>query len=74
MWQTFGKTLIVVGVVLAALGVLMLFGGRIPFLGKLPGDIHVRRANFTFYFPLTTCVLVSLVLTLIVWLISKFRR
>ena len=73
MWPTFGKMLFVAGVVLAAVGVLLVFGGKIPFLGKLPGDIHVRRPNFTFYFPITTCILISAVLTLILWLVSRLK-
>ena len=73
MAQTLGKTLVVAGVVLTAAGLLLVFGGKIPFLGKLPGDIHIRRPNATFYLPITTCLLISVVLTLIFRLISKFR-
>jgi hypothetical protein len=63
-----GRTLIVVGLVVAAVGVLMTWG--VP-LGRLPGDFTVRRGNFSFYFPLATSILASLVLTLLMWL---FRR
>ena len=73
MPQLLGKMLIVLGVVLTLAGVLLVFGGRIPLLGKLPGDIHVRRPDFTFYFPITTGILVSVVLTLLLWLLSKRR-
>jgi len=68
-----GKVLIVIGGVLAAVGVLLVFGEKIPFFGKLPGDVHVRRGDFTLYVPITTCILLSVVLTLILWLISKLR-
>lgn len=66
-----GKLLIAAGLLLAAVGLILVFGGRIPFLGRLPGDIVVRRENFTFYFPLATSIILSLVLTLLVYL---FRR
>jgi len=66
-----GRTLIVLGLVLLAAGLYISFGLRIPWLGKLPGDIAVRRENFSFYFPLTTCILLSVLISLILWL---FRR
>ena len=57
------KALMVMGVVLLAAGAWMAWGPRVPFLGKLPGDIVIRRESFTFYFPLVTCLVVSVVLT-----------
>jgi len=66
-----GKTLIIVGLTIAALGVVVSLAGRLPWLGRLPGDIYVKRENFTFYFPLATCVILSLVLSLILWLLRK---
>lgn len=66
-----GKTLILIGLVLVAAGVFFTFGGKIPFLGRLPGDIRIQRDNFSFYFPLTSSILVSILLSLILWL---FRR
>jgi len=60
-----GKLLIGMGIVLIIIGVIFLFGNKIPFLGKLPGDIYIRRGHFTFYFPLSTCLIISLILTLI---------
>ena len=66
-----GKTLVISGIVIAVLGLLLAFGGRIPFLGKLPGDIVIRNDGITFYFPVVTCLLVSVVLSLLVYL---FRR
>ena len=61
----FGKLLIFLGIFLAVLGVVISIGGRIPWLGKLPGDIHIERESFGFYLPLTTCLVISLILTLI---------
>jgi hypothetical protein len=67
-----GKILIVIGLGLAALGLLVWLGGRMNLpLGRLPGDIRIERDNFKFYFPLTTCILISLVLTLVVWWLRK---
>jgi hypothetical protein len=52
-------------------GLVMVFAGKIPFLGKLPGDFLIRGKNFSFYFPLTTSILISVILTLILWLINR---
>ncbi len=60
-----GKALIVAGGVLVLLGVIVLLGERIPSLGRLPGDIRIKGERFSFYFPLATCILLSVVLTLI---------
>jgi hypothetical protein len=66
-----GKLLVVVGLVLVVAGVLLWSGLGRGWLGRLPGDIHYSRGNFTFYFPLMTCVVVSLILTLVIWLLRK---
>ena len=66
-----GKSLIVLGLVIALIGVLLTLAGRIPWLGRLPGDIYVKRENFTFYFPLATSIIISLVLSFILWLLRK---
>lgn len=71
MMPAFGKLLIVIGLAIVALGVVLSLAGRIPWLGHLPGDISVRRENFSFHFPITTSILISLVLSLLYWL---FRR
>ncbi|MCD6082834.1 DUF2905 domain-containing protein [Candidatus Aerophobetes bacterium] len=63
-----GKLLILAGVILVLMGMAFLWGNKIPFLGKLPGDIYIHRGNFTFYFPLSTCIVISLILTLILTL------
>lgn len=60
-----GRILIFFGVVLVAVGALLLFGGKLAGLGRLPGDILIRRGNFTFYFPIVTSILLSLILTLV---------
>ena len=69
--QELGKALIFLGVVLALVGSCLVFANKIPFLGKLPGDIMIQRKNFTFYFPLATSIIISLALSLFFWLWSK---
>lgn len=66
-----GKLLIVFGLLLAGVGVLLLVVGRLPWIGRLPGDIYVQRGNWTFYFPLATSILISVALTLVFWLIGR---
>uniref|UniRef100_C6E1N7 DUF2905 domain-containing protein n=1 Tax=Geobacter sp. (strain M21) TaxID=443144 RepID=C6E1N7_GEOSM len=66
-----GKSLIVIGLIIAAIGVLFTFAGRFPWLGRLPGDIYVKRENFTFYFPLATSIIISLLLSFILWFFRK---
>lgn len=67
----FGKWLIVLGLVIAACGVVITFAGKVPWLGKLPGDISIKRDNFSFYFPLATCILISAIVSFILWLFRK---
>ncbi|WP_417396621.1 DUF2905 domain-containing protein [Gimesia chilikensis] len=66
--------LIGAGLFIAVLGLLWLLGPSLPWIGKLPGDIAVERENVRFYFPLTTCILLSLLLTGIVWVIRFFSK
>ena len=70
----FGKMVIGLGLVIVGIGVLMLFSDKIPFLGKLPGDISVKKDNFQFYFPLTTSIIVSIAASAILWLISFLNK
>lgn len=69
--HTLGKMLVVIGLVLAAIGAVIWFLPRIPYVGRLPGDILVRKKNFTFYFPLSTLLILNLVLFLIFKLLRK---
>jgi hypothetical protein len=67
-----GKLLIVLGILLVAAGVLISLAGRLPFkLGRLPGDIYIHGRNSTFVFPLTTCILISVILSLVMWLLRR---
>lgn len=70
-FSSLGKGLLLFGLAIAALGLVMIALPKIPFLGKLPGDILVKRGNFTLYFPIVTSILVSVVLTVIFNLLSK---
>ena len=65
------KTLIFIGVLFVGVGLGIYFFGKIPGAGKLPGDILIKKENFTFYFPLTTCLLISAILTLIMFLWNR---
>ena len=69
----FGWMLLVLGLVIAGVGLVWILAPSIPWLGRLPGDIRIERENFRFYFPLVTCLLLSLVLSLVVWLIRLLR-
>lgn len=71
LMNDFAKTLIFFGFVLIGIGLVIAMAGKIPGLGRLPGDIYVRKGNFTFYFPLATCLVLSLVLTLISFIFRK---
>ena len=70
-----GRLLLVLGVVFVVVGAWFAFGGRIPFrLGRLPGDIYYHGRHGSFYFPIVTCILASVVVTLIFWIVALFRR
>jgi len=66
--QELGKGLIILGIILAGLGLLLTFMNKIPLLGRLPGDILVQKKNFTFYFPLSTSIVISAIISIIFWL------
>ncbi len=66
-----GKFLIIGGLVIAGIGVVLLFADKVPWLGRLPGDITIRRDNFTFYFPIVTSLVLSVVLSILFWLFRK---
>ena len=66
-----GKMLILLGVFIILIGVLLVIGEKIPWVGRLPGDIIIRKKNFTFYFPIVTSIIISIILTL---LFALFRK
>ena len=67
-----GRTLIALGLVLVMAGLLVSFGGRLPLrLGHLPGDIQIHGKNYSFYFPLATCILLSALFSLVLWILRR---
>lgn len=72
--QGLGKILLVTAAMLAILGLVLLLAGRVGFLGKLPGDILIKRENFTLYFPLTTFVVLSLILTVLINFVIRILK
>lgn len=71
--QYLGKIIIVMGIFLVVLGALILLSPKIPFIGRLPGDILIKRDNVTFFFPLASSIIISLIITIILSLISGRR-
>ncbi len=69
-----GKMVIIAGIILVVVGLGLTFFDRIPLVGKLPGDIHLRRGNFHVYFPLATSIALSMVLSLVLWIVSRLAR
>jgi len=71
---SFGRILLLMGILFIVAGVIFMVAGRIPYLGRLPGDFRVERENVKVYFPLTTSLLISAFLTLMFWLFSRMGR
>ncbi len=67
----FGKILIFLGIILVFIGILFVFSGKIPWLGKLPGDIYIKKENFVFYFPLATSILLSIILSIVMLFMGR---
>jgi hypothetical protein len=66
-----GRALIVLGLLFVGVGLLLSLVGKVPWLGRLPGDIHVERGNWSFYFPLATSLLLSILLSVLFWLFGR---
>jgi len=66
-----GKTLITIGAVIALIGLLLILSGKLPWIGRLPGDIYIKRENFSSSFPLTPCIILSAIISFIFWLFRK---
>ncbi|HUL43261.1 MAG TPA: DUF2905 domain-containing protein [Bacteroidota bacterium] len=74
MITSLGKVLVLLGIVITGIGFVMMFSDKIPFLGRLPGDISVKRENFQVYIPITTSILISVAASVILWLISLVNK
>jgi hypothetical protein len=72
--SSLGWTLVILGLAIVAVGLFFVFGPSIPWLGRLPGDIRIEGQHTRFYFPITTCIILSVILSLVVWLIRNFTR
>jgi uncharacterized protein HemY len=68
-----GKILVAFGLLIVAIGVVLMYSDKIPFLGRLPGDINIKRENFELHFPIVTGIVISVVLSAVLWLISHFK-
>lgn len=73
MYSQLAKILMIAGGLLLLAGLILFFMDRLPFGGRLPGDFVVKKKNFTFYFPLATSILLSIIISLVLWAISRFR-
>jgi hypothetical protein len=71
MGNDLGRALIILGLLLVGFGLFLSYGGKFNFLGRLPGDIRVEKENFSFFFPLGTCLLISLFFSLLLWLFKR---
>ncbi|MGH9819748.1 MAG: DUF2905 domain-containing protein [Pyrinomonadaceae bacterium] len=67
----FGRSLILLGIILLIVGLFFSVGGRIPWLGHLPGDIYIQRDRYSFYFPITTCILISAIISIVLYLLRR---
>ena len=67
----FARLFIIMGIIFILVGIAFLVAGNIPFLGELPGDIAIQRKNWGLYIPITTCIIISVILTLIMWLLGR---
>ncbi len=65
------KIIIFIGLLLVVIGFVWMVGNKLPFIGKLPGDIAIERKNYSFYFPVTTCIIISIILSFILWFFNK---
>ena len=72
-FQPLGRALVVLGIIVTVFGVLLLLAPKIPWLGRLPGDVLIQRERFTFYFPLASCLLASVLLSVLLWLWGRFH-
>jgi hypothetical protein len=66
-----GKSIIFIGLILVVVGVIFTLAGKVPGVGKLPGDILIKKENFSFYFPLTTCILISIIISAVMYFLGR---
>jgi len=66
-----GRIIIFIGLLVVVIGFVFVLGSKLPFIGKLPGDIAIEKGNYSFYFPVTTCIIISIILSFILWFLNK---
>ena len=71
--EMMGRVLVLIGGLIVIVGIVLMFSDKIPFLGKLPGDISIKRDNFQLYFPITTSIVLSILVSVILWVFSHFK-
>lgn len=71
MISQLGKILLLVGVILAIIGAILTFANKVPFIGKLPGDLYIKKNNISIYFPLTTSIIISIILSVILYFLGR---
>ncbi len=71
--QALGRGLIVMGAMVTLAGFLVMISGKLGWIGHLPGDIRIERQGFSFYFPLGTCIVISLIISVVIWIMGRFR-
>jgi hypothetical protein len=69
-----GKMLIIIGFILIVAGAIISYSDKIPFLGKLPGDVSIERENFKFYFPVTTCIIISVLISILFYIVRAIKK
>lgn len=69
--HSIGRLLLILGIITAVLGGLIMLAGKVPWAGRLPGDIVIHKKNFTFYFPVVTSIIISIIISIILWLIGR---
>jgi hypothetical protein len=69
-----GKMLIIIGIILIVAGAIISYSDKIPFLGKLPGDVSIERENFKFYFPVTTCIIISVLISILFYIVRAIKK
>ena len=69
--NSLGKTLVLFGVIMVAVGALFMLGGKLPWFGRLPGDLYIEKKNFTLFFPITTSIIISVILSLLLIIFRK---
>jgi hypothetical protein len=71
--EMMGKGLVLIGGLIVLVGIVLMFSDKIPFLGRLPGDLSIKRDNFQLYFPITTSIVLSILISAILWIFSHFK-